>query len=149
MDPEFGERIKVAYDSTSHHGGSKPAGSGSGKHVTAFIAASASGRVCPPFFIVQDKNVMSNWFQPLNSDLLRRVNGQSVVLPSSTWFPEDCVVFCTENGSMDINVLPIFVQHLNKFVLKVVPAEKSFLLTLDGHGSRKGVEWLELCIQYN
>lgn len=49
VDPELGKKLKVFSDASSHHGGSRVACSGSGRHVTAVIAASASGRVCPPF----------------------------------------------------------------------------------------------------
>lgn len=76
VDPEFGKKIKVYGDSSSHHGGFRASttSSGTGRHVTAVIAVSASGKRCPPFFIVQGKQVMSNWLDPLDSDTYRKAN---------------------------------------------------------------------------
>lgn len=47
-----------------------------------------------------------------------------------------------------MSVLPLLIQQVNKYVRKHVPSDKQYLLTLDGHGSRKGVEWVELCMKY-
>lgn len=102
VDPDLGKKIKVLCDSSTHHGGSRPAGGGSGRHVTAVVAASASGKVCPPVFIIQGKQVMSNWFQPLEMALYTR-NTTTVIdgLNEKGWFPQDGVVVCTEKGSME------------------------------------------------
>lgn len=150
VDPEFGRRVKVLCDSSSHHGGSRPASTGTGRHVTAVVAASASGRVCPPFFLVQGKQVISNWFQPLQAHMYSNANGALIGnLISEGWFPEGGVVLCTEKGSMDMTVLPFFIKHLNTFVRQFVAPEVHYLLTLDGHGSRKGMEWVEECVNNN
>lgn len=150
VDAEYGKRVKVFSDANSHRGGSRAAAGGSGRHVTAVVAASASGRVCPPFFIVEGKNVMSSWFEPLDAT---QYKGLPVEVREHTtrvgWFPKNGVVVCSENGSMDMNILPLFIQHINKFVRQFVPPETSYITTLDGHGSRKGIEWVELCTRNN
>lgn len=73
VDVEFGKRVKVFCDSSSH-----PAGSradvlcvGGVKHITSFMAAPASGLICPPLFIVQDTNFMSGWLALLNLNAFR------------------------------------------------------------------------------
>lgn len=65
---ENGKKKKVFSPADPHHGGFQVAttGSGSGKHITSVIAASPSGLVAPPFFIVAGKRVMSNWLLPVN-----------------------------------------------------------------------------------
>lgn len=50
---------------------------------------------------------------------------------------------------MDMNVIKICVQHLDTFVRKHLPGSIPYVLVLDGHGSRKGVEWLCLCQERN
>lgn len=84
---------------------------------------------------------MSAWFQPLEAVAYEKAD-QTVVrnLACFKWFPKDAVVVCTEKGSMDMNILPLFVQHLNKFVRKYVPENYHYMLTLDGHGSRREIE---------
>ena len=63
MDIEYGECIKVISSSDSSHGGFRASGisSGKGKHVSAVFAASASGIVLIPFFVVAEKYVMTPW----------------------------------------------------------------------------------------
>ena len=51
-------------------------------------------------------------------------------------------IYTSEKGSMDSRCLLLFMEHLNVAVRKNAPPEKHFLLTLDNHGSRKGVEWV-------
>lgn len=48
---------------------------------------------------------------------------------------------------MDMTVLPLFITHLNTFVRKYVAGDTHYLMTLDGHSSRKGFEWVELCMK--
>ncbi len=40
---------------------------------------------------------------------------------------------------------PLFFRHLYKYVRNFLPSSTSNLLTLDGHKSRIGFEWFELC----
>ncbi len=66
--------------------------SGSGTHVTAVIALSASGRKTPP---VQGKKVMTRWF-----DLLPAESYDGHVLTENDWFPSNCVLKMSEKVSM-------------------------------------------------
>lgn len=54
------------------------------------------------------------------------------------WFSEGAMVVTTAKGSMYMKVLPLFIHHLNEFVRRFVSMDDLYLLTLDGHGSRKG-----------
>ncbi len=143
---EFGKLMKVYVSSETHYGGcvTSSIGSGSGTHVTAVIAVSASGRKPPPFFIVQGKKVMSAWFDPLPKE---SYGGH--ILTGQDWFPADGAVEMSEKWSMTREKIPSFVKHLDKYVRNILPSSTSYLLTLDGHKSRMGVEWLELCQQNN
>ncbi len=133
---EFGQRLKVFGSSATHHGGfvSSSATSGSGTHVTAVIAVSASGRKSSPFFIVAGKQVMSAWFDPLSKEEFANHK-----LTALNWFPEDGVVKVTENGSMTREILPALMKQLHKFVSKFLPTGMFYLLCLDGHKSRLGI----------
>lgn len=42
-----------------------------------------------------------------------------------------------------MTILPLFITHVNKFVRKILDEDVPYLLTLDGHGSRKGFAWVE------
>lgn len=44
-----------------------------------------------------------------------------------------------------MNVLPLFLRHLNNFIRRFVPKDTNYFLTLDGHASRKGFDWVQLC----
>lgn len=77
IDQEYGKKVKAFCDSRSHHGGSRAAATGSGKHVTAVIPTSASGKVCP-FFIAQGKQVMSNWLQPLEDQSYQQADQETI-----------------------------------------------------------------------
>ena len=46
---------------------------------------------------------------------------------------------------MEMDILPAFLKHLNKFVRMFVPEETHYLLSLDGHGSLNGFEWVQEC----
>lgn len=48
---------------------------------------------------------------------------------------------------MEMEIIPKFIEHLDRFVRQVVPASKDYLLCLDGHSSRNGIEWLELAVE--
>ena len=61
VDGEFGERVKVFSGSHSHHGGFTAVQKGSGRHMTAVIAAAASGHLAPLFVIAAGVNVMQSW----------------------------------------------------------------------------------------
>ena len=145
--PSTAKKIKVFCDATTHHGGSRSYANhaGSGKHITLVIAASASGLICPPFFIVAGVNVMESWFLPLATEGLSKALPKDIVdLSEPDWFPKEGVVCCTERGSMDARTLQLFIQHIDRTIRKHISNDKEFLLTLDNHGSRKGVDWIEV-----
>lgn len=133
---------KAFTTSDSHHGGFKCVSTrkGPGKHITAVIAVSASGRIAPPFLIVAGKNVMARWFIPLDKALYKFEEGNLFSLARKIGSPSDGCVVMSGNGSMEKALIPIFIEHLDRFVRKHVPASLDYLLCLDGHSSRKGVE---------
>lgn len=113
------------------------------------IAVSAAGHKIPPVFIIQGKYVMSNWFLPLDSEVYQHLPPPLSSLLREDWFPRDGVVICTENGSMTMAAMPLFISHLEKFVRTIVPSPTSYCVTIDGHSSRKGIDWIEQCIKNN
>ena len=149
IEVEYGKKRKVFSSSKSHHGGTKSQRGGKqSKHITAVVAVSASGRKTPPIFIVAGKNIMSSWFQPLS---VEQIMGDTRLqwLTADDWFPRDAVVLMTENGSIEKRIIKYIIQHINKHVRKILPEEDRYCLTLDGHTSRKGVEWLQYARSVN
>lgn len=137
-------------DSSSHHGGSRSdvLHKRSGKHVTCLMAACASGRVCPPFFIVQGTSVRSGWFSTLCADAFPGASAPFLTAPKKqNRIGDGTTVVCMSRGSMDMEVLPRFIEHLNRFVRQFVDENDHFLLKLDNHGSRKRFEWIEQCVR--
>ena len=146
VDSTFGKKRKVFGPSNSHHGGfvASAKTAGAGKHIRCVVAVSASRRKAPPFFIVAGKHVMSNWVDPLPT-IYKNSRNACRKYEQENWFPRDGVIKCTEKGSMEMSVMPAFVKHLNAFVRSFLPQNETYLLSLDGHGSRNGAEWLDIC----
>lgn len=48
----------------------------------------------------------------------------------------------SEKGSMTMQTLAYFIRHLNTYLRQHAPQDEKILLTLDGHSSRKGIDWL-------
>ena len=71
VDGEFGERVKVFSGSRSHHGGFTAVQKGSGRHMTAVIAAAASGHLAPLFLIAAGVNVMQSSIKLVVSPALK------------------------------------------------------------------------------
>ena len=151
VDGEFGERKKVYSPADTHHGGfiATKKHAGDGRHVTVVMAVSASAKKAPPFFIVEGKRNMSNWYMKLAEDEYELSYGHLRVLTEDGWFPSDASLVMAEKGSMEMCIIPLFMQHLNRFVRQYVPSEQHYVLVLDGHISRKGVDWLELAQEMN
>ncbi len=82
---------------------------------------------------------MSAWFDPLPKE---SYGGH--ILTEQDWFPAEGVVKMSQKGSMTREIITSFVKHLDKYVRNFFPSSTSYLLTLDGHKSRIGFEWLEL-----
>lgn len=143
IDASNGKVTKVFGSSQTNRGGfRKSLKTGSGRHMTLVVAISASGRKAPPLFIIAGTNVMSSWFSNFTPEIFHYEDGSPHWLACPDWFPEDGVVVCTKNGSNEMAMMPIIIQHINKFVRKFVPTEVSYCLTLDGHASRNGSAWL-------
>ena len=114
------------------------------KHITAVVAVSSSGRKTPPFFIITGKRMMCNWFHPVNGSF-HSIDPLCHKFINSDWFPSDAVVKVTENCYMEMSVMPAGMTHINQFVRNILLPENSYLLSLDGHSSRNGTEWIEVC----
>ena len=141
----FGERIKVFGPSNTHHGGFVASThNGAGKHITAVIAVSADGLIAPPFFIIAGKKVVQKWIDPLDPSF-REGHPDCDMFTRPEWMPADATIRVTENGSMEMAILPAFIKHLDNFVRNVSGGKDSYLLTVDVHGSRNGYAWLEQC----
>ena len=143
VDGEFGRRIKTFTDASSHHGGFKSVHKGSGKRVTAVLAASVSGHITPLFCIAAGKYIMEDWIKPLPRTFFKHENGASHWLAESGWLRSECVLRCTLNGSIEEQTLPMFIDHFDNFVRQIVPPDLAVALFLDGHFSRNGIEWVE------
>ena len=51
----------------------------------------------------------------------------------------------SDNGSCEKRLIKLIIEHVNGFVRRFVPENKRFCLTLDGHKSRNGIDWLHYC----
>ena len=101
------------------------------------------------FFIVAGKRAMSNWFLPVSKTRYKFKNGSLLQSTKTGWMPSDVCVTISDKGLMDMELIKIFVQHLDRFVRKHLPGSLSYVILLDGHGSRGGVEWLNICQDKN
>ena len=119
------------------------------KHINAVIAASASGEIAQPFFILAGKRINSEWWAPVTGSFNDEPHGIILPFTKPGWFPGDGVIEVSKNGSMEGNLLATYVRHLDAFARRFVSQEEKILLCLDGHASRKSIEWLELCVERN
>ena len=92
---------------------------------------------------------MSNWYVGLDHGTYNFKDASYNLMLRNERFPKDACVIMTEKGLMDMATIPSFMKHLDKFVRQHVPHEKAYLLVLDGHSSRKGVEWIEVARNRN
>ena len=88
---------------------------------------------------------MSRWLHPLTASIFKDAEGNADWFAKTDWFPSNAVVVGIARGSMDISTMPLFLQHFQQHVRKLVPADKQVCLTIDRHSSRNGREWLEAC----
>ena len=68
---------------------------------------------------------------------------------TNNWFPSDGVIAVSDKGSMTMELLPMFIRHFNRNARRYVNSGESIVITIDGHRSRNGVEWLQLCQQFS
>ena len=111
--------------------------------MTAVIAASASGKCAPLFVIAAGKNVMDSSTKPLQEQDFTNMDKGPHWLTNEDWLPGDCVIPCTENGSVDKNTMPFVVEHINRYIRQFVRRHQPIVLLLDGHSSRKGTDWVQ------
>ena len=55
------------------------------------------------------------------------------------------MVIGAEYGSMEMSTLPVFINHINKFIQLYVDKSKPLIPLLDGRSSRNGQVWLAPC----
>lgn len=114
VDGEFGHRRKSFSSASSNHGGYSVVRKGSGKHLTAILNVSASGQLAPLFAIAAGKSVMVSWTRPLPKVSFVDDEGVPHWLADQGWMPNDTVVRCTKNGSVDMTTMPVLIQHIEK-----------------------------------
>ena len=139
---DTGRKIKVFGSSSTHHGGSRAQHGRAGRHVTAVMCCSASGKICPPTFIISGVNIMRSWFEPLSCEQIQG-NNSLKWLCRRDWFPREALVLTSKNGSMEKHLLRIVIEHVNSYVRKFIPDHEAYCLLIDGHSSRVGLEWLQ------
>eukprot|EP00171_Calliarthron_tuberculosum_P002529 IDg2529t1 len=146
VDATFGKREKAFTAANSHHGGfrGEKAVYGARQHVTAVVMATASGRLAPPFFIVEGKRLNARWWAPVKGGFGECVSGICAKYTKPNWFPKEGVIKVADNGSMEKPLLVAAVKHMDKFVRQFLP-DQSYVLCLDGHSSRKETQWIEEC----
>lgn len=91
------------------------------------------------------KVIMFRWFAALDKNLYKFNSGGLKRLSNQGWFPSNTAVEVSEYGSMDKGIISLFVQHLNCSIRRFVTSIEHYVLLLDGHSSRKGFNWLEVC----
>ena len=145
---EFGERVRALTPKSSRTGAPKPTFPGSEKHATAVIAASAAGRVAPPFFAVAGKNTMNSWAEPLDSRIFN-LQGGLEIYGRGEWLDNEAAICATPEGSMEIALMHSLIDHINRFFRKFTPQQNPILVLLGGHSSRNGFFWLMKATKLN
>lgn len=107
VDGEFGKRRKGFTDARSHHGGFMSVQKGSGKHMTALLTASASGKLAPLFAIAAGKKVMQAWTEPLSKTHYKDSQSVPHWLAEKCWLPKDVVIRCTKKGQLKQMFCPL------------------------------------------
>ena len=80
---------------------------------------------------------MSNYFEPLDASLFADIDERLESFLSTGWIGKVAVVVSTEKGSMNMEVMSLFVQHLNKFFRTIVPKGVTYCATI------KDLDWIE------
>lgn len=146
VDGTRGKREKRFTDATSHHGCFRAENRSNGlpQHIISVIAVSASGRAAPPLFIIAARRMNPRWWEPVTGQFRNGVSRNCAEYTRPNRFPREGVIMVSENGSMEMDIMPAMVKHINKTFRSLVHTEP-YLFCLDGDSSRKGVEWIEEC----
>lgn len=86
---------------------------------------------------------------PLNLDS-DYVSAEVARFRHEDWCPKDACIVASDNGSMTVELMPIFMQHLDKATKShgcVLHKDERCLLLLDGHSLRNGMEWLDMVLE--
>ena len=92
---------------------------------------------------------MSGWISPLKPAEIICPSPTTSRLSADHWYHEGTVIMTADKGSMEKRLISHVIEHIDRCMRKEVPAELPYCLTLDGHSSREGYEWLELRKQKN
>ena len=92
---------------------------------------------------------MSTWTHPLSKADFTNSHGVPHWLCDNSWFPPETALHVTKCGSVDRNIIVKIAKHINRHVRKTIDSGKHVVLLVDGHSSRDGVEWLEVCEKLN
>lgn len=144
-----GTKRKVLMSASGRCDGTRASTSkGTGKHVTCMVTTSPSGKKIPPFLVVEGAMIMKRWFEPLKGPMpdLEAVSELQCYYANG-WFPEDVGIAVSESGSVTKGILIKYIEHFNKHVRVLVPHTEHVLLLLDGHKSRKGIDWIESAME--
>ena len=93
-------------------------------------------------FITSGRNVIESWKMLLDKAFYKSTNKNRHWLARPGGLPSDCIMRCTENGSIDMATMPHLIDHVKKFARKSVLTDKAVVLFLDGHSSNRGVKCL-------
>lgn len=99
-------------------------------NITAIIAVSAAGHKVPPFFIVQRKLFMSNLFSSINAEKCKHFSSSLSSLVNEGCFPENGAIQCTENSSMNMEAMSLFIAHMKMFVRIIESSTISYCATI-------------------
>ena len=88
---------------------------------------------------------MSGWLAPLNSVEIIHDSLETSRLCTEKWWEDGTVIMTSDKGSMEKRLISFLIQHVNRCVRKEVPPNLTYCMTLDGHSSREGYEWLQSC----
>ena len=109
----------------------------------AVIAASAYRKFAPLFVITAGKNVMESWTKPFSKQEFTNKTKGPHWLTNEDLQPKDCIIRCTETMYVDKNTMPFLAEHINRNIRQSVPHHQPVVLPLDGHSSRKGIDWVQ------
>lgn len=141
-----GAQTKVFGSSTTHNSGVRGCfRKGMDKRLTAIFATSVGDQVVRPMVIFEGMYQMERWFEPLLSKLFKDEKGNPEWFAKHEWFSNDGIFVGTSRGAMKMQTMPIFLQHFQRQVHKIVLSLQHVCLILNGHSSRNGREWLETC----
>lgn len=111
--------------------------------MTAIVKASASGKLAALFVFAAGKNMIESWTKPLLKQYFTDTARGPHCITNKNRLPGDCVIRCTENGSVDKVTMLYGLEDMVRYIRRFVAKDQPVVSLLDAPSSQKGIDGVQ------